>query len=166
MFDHNKTLKKPRRCFIEKSLVLRLNYEFLFIQKNSIFSQKNWKGLSQKPSLLYDTAFYNTHRELKWLHSDQVSQETPKPQKFIKKVMMCVWWKESCLTKYWKASRRLIATYTVSCLDHESTKNRGTRLDSVTTYSPDLAPFDYHLFRSMEHSLSNMKFTNIQHVRK
>ena len=33
-------------------------------------------------------------------------------------------------------------------------------------YSPDLAPSDYHLFRSMEHSLRNMQFANIQHVRK
>ena len=33
-------------------------------------------------------------------------------------------------------------------------------------YSPDLAPSDYHLFRSMEHSLRNMQFANIHHVQK
>ena len=33
-------------------------------------------------------------------------------------------------------------------------------------YSPDLAPSVYHLFRSMEPSLRNMQFANIQHVRK
>jgi len=33
-------------------------------------------------------------------------------------------------------------------------------------YSPDLAPTDYHLFRSLEHSLRNKSFANSEEVRK
>lgn len=32
-------------------------------------------------------------------------------------------------------------------------------------YSPDLAPSDYHLFRSMEHSLRDVKFQDVEQVR-
>ena len=33
-------------------------------------------------------------------------------------------------------------------------------------YSPDLAPSDYHLFRSLEHSLRNKSFADPQQVKK
>ena len=140
-------------------------------------------------------AFDNTHRGLQWLDSDQVPLRTPKTHKFVKKVMMCVWWNTQRILhhKYWKAARRLIATYTVSS-SRDSIKSWSRmasirqRLDfarhhvSIMTqqkihelgwtvlphaqYSPDLAPSYYHLFRSIDQSLRNMQFTNIQHVRK
>ena len=66
-------------------------------------------------------AFDNTHRGLQWLDPDQVPEGTPKPHKFVKKVIVrnCAFGgirKESCITRYWKAVRRLIATYTVCSL--------------------------------------------------
>ena len=33
-------------------------------------------------------------------------------------------------------------------------------------YSPDIAPSDYHLFRSMQHSLSDTRFGNVEEVQK
>lgn len=33
-------------------------------------------------------------------------------------------------------------------------------------YSPDIAPFDYHLFRSMQCGLSSERFSNVADVRK
>ena len=33
-------------------------------------------------------------------------------------------------------------------------------------YSPDLAPSDYHLFASMGHALSDLRFANFEEVRK
>jgi histone-lysine N-methyltransferase SETMAR len=33
-------------------------------------------------------------------------------------------------------------------------------------YSPDLSPSDYHLFRSLEHFLSEQRFRNIEHLRR
>lgn len=32
-------------------------------------------------------------------------------------------------------------------------------------YSPDIAPSDYHLFKSMEHSLRDKKFSNVEEVK-
>jgi [histone H3]-lysine36 N-dimethyltransferase SETMAR len=37
-------------------------------------------------------AFDNIHRGLQWLDPDQVPEGAPKPQKIVKKVMLCVWW--------------------------------------------------------------------------
>jgi len=34
------------------------------------------------------------------------------------------------------------------------------------TYSPDLAPFDYHLFSSMGHALAEGHFDSYENVRK
>ena len=48
----------------------------------------------------------------------------------------------------------------------KSTKETVPKKLPHAPYSPDLAPSDYHKFRLMEHSLRNMQFTNIQHVRK
>ena len=41
-------------------------------------------------------------------------------------------------------------------------------LEQVTQqpYSPDLAPSDYHLFRSLEHSLRGKRFINVDQVKK
>ena len=33
-------------------------------------------------------------------------------------------------------------------------------------YSPDLAPFDYHLFASMGHALAQQHFTSYEDIRK
>ncbi len=33
-------------------------------------------------------------------------------------------------------------------------------------HSPDLAPSDYHLFMSMEHYLRDVKFQNVEHIKK
>ncbi len=33
-------------------------------------------------------------------------------------------------------------------------------------YSPDLAPTDYHLFRSMQHKLRDEQFKNVEEVKK
>lgn len=33
-------------------------------------------------------------------------------------------------------------------------------------YSPDIAPSDYHLFRSMQHGLADTRFRNAEEVRK
>lgn len=36
----------------------------------------------------------------------------------------------------------------------------------LTAYSPDLAPSDYHLFRSMQHALTDTHFSNYKEVQK
>ena len=76
---------------------------------------------------------------------------------------------------YWKAARRLIATYTVSS-SSEPIKSWSKRrrfdkdismmLNSITIRAihPWLSPIWFSFFSSMEQSLSNMQFTIIQYV--
>ena len=54
----------------------------------------------------------------------------------------------------------------VSFKTQQKIEELGWRVLPHAPYSPDLAPSDYHLFRSMEHSLRNMQFVNINDVRK
>jgi len=42
----------------------------------------------------------------------------------------------------------------------------GWEILSHATYSPDLAPSDYHLFASMGHALGQQHFTSYEDVRK
>ena len=42
----------------------------------------------------------------------------------------------------------------------------GWELVTHPPYSPDLAPSDYHLFRSLEHSLRGKRFINVDQVKK
>ena len=37
---------------------------------------------------------------------------------------------------------------------------------SHATYSPDFAPFDYHLFASMSHALDERRFSSYEDVKK
>jgi transposase len=54
----------------------------------------------------------------------------------------------------------------VSVKTQQKIEELGWRVLPHAPYSPDLGPSDYHLFRSMEHSLRNMQFVNIHDVRK
>ena len=144
-------------------------------------------------------AFDNTHRELQWLDPDQVPVGTPKPNKFVKKVMLCVWWNSQGVVHHEilesgetvnsnlycqqleRVNQELIkkgidSTKTrllhdnarphVSIMTQQKIEELGWIVLPHAPYSPDLAPSDYHLFRSMEHSLRKIQFTNIQHVRE
>ena len=143
--------------------------------------------------------FDNTHRGLQWLDPDQVPEGTPKPHRFVKKVMLCVWWNTKGIVQYEVLESGQTVNSDLYCLQlervnqglirkgidptktrllhdnarpHVSVKTQqkieelGWRVLPHAPYSPDLAPSDYHLFRSMEHSLRNMQFANIHDVRK
>ena len=45
-------------------------------------------------------------------------------------------------------------------------ENAGWEILAHPPYSPDIAPSDYHLFRSMQHHLSGIQFTNVEGIKK
>ena len=44
--------------------------------------------------------------------------------------------------------------------------NLGGEVLPRATYSPDLVPYDYHVFRSMQHALKDTRFQTLNDVRK
>ncbi|KAF2351376.1 hypothetical protein FHG87_017870, partial [Trinorchestia longiramus] len=46
----------------------------------------------------------------------------------------------------------------------EKIKSLGLKLLPHPPYSPHLGPFDFHLFRSLEHFISGKIFTNVHEV--
>ena len=52
-----------------------------------------------------------------------------------------------------KKTRELVNSYSWEALPH-------------APYSPDLAPFDYHLFSSMGHALAEQRFDSYENVKK
>jgi len=55
---------------------------------------------------------------------------------------------------------------THSKLVKETIEAFGWEILSHAAYSPDLVPFDYHLFASMGHALAQQRFTSYEDVRK
>jgi hypothetical protein len=53
----------------------------------------------------------------------------------------------------------------VAKISQQKIKELGWEVLPHPPYSPDLAPSDYHLFRSMQHSLTEKKFHNSDEVR-
>ena len=83
-------------------------------------------------------AIDNTHQGKQWLDSDQVPLGTPKPHKFVKKVMLCVWW-----------NTQGIVRHEVLEIGEMVNSNLGRTVLPHAPYSLDLAASGYHLFRSM-----------------
>lgn len=54
----------------------------------------------------------------------------------------------------------------VSNMTQSKIEELGWKVLPHAPYSPDLAPTDYHLFRSMQHKLRNEQFKNVEEVKK
>lgn len=141
--------------------------------------------------------FDNPERKPQWLSPGQLPKPTPKPNRFGKKVMLCVWW--NCYGvvhfEFLEPGKTLNSDLYVSqlgrvnqALKHQGVKSSKTKLlqdnakphtSEMTLqkleelgweviphppYSPDLAPSDYHLFRSMQHSLAGTHFKEVKEI--
>ena len=141
--------------------------------------------------------FDNTSQKSQWLDPDQTPSEVAKPHRFVKKVMLCVWWNTRGIVHFEVLESGQTVTNTLFCEQLERTNqaliakgensekvrllhdNTRPHVSKVTQkkiedlewivlphapYSSDLAPSDYHLFRSMQHSLREKKFRTQEEV--
>ena len=133
-------------------------------------------------------AFDNPHQGREWRYPDQPASATPvKDFRNAKRMLIVFWNREGIIhyellpkgatmnaERYCEILRRLhkrIRNGQRVILQHDNAKPHTAKLTKKLLlnefgwdvlehppYSPDLAPSDYHLFRSMEHSLRNTKF--------
>ena len=134
--------------------------------------------------------YANYTRKRQWLGAGEVGVPTPRPDLFPRKVMVSVWWGIKGVIHWELVPTGTTVDADVYCdqLDRVALKLQGkqekvyflhdnakahiawkTRLKLLELgwtllphppYSPDLAPSDYHLFRSLAHYLQGRKFDN------
>ena len=130
----------------------------------------------------------NYSRRWQWLGSGETGVATPRPDIHAKKVMLSVWWSVRGIIHWELMPNGCTITADLYCqqLDRvaqklkgkqdriyflrdnarphvpKSTRQKLLQLGWITIphppYSPDLAPTDYHLFRSLSHSLREQRF--------
>jgi histone-lysine N-methyltransferase SETMAR len=126
----------------------------------------------------------NRDRSRRWVPRDQNPPPVACQDRFGKKVMLCVWWNAELYSEQLKRvynvlkqryptlirrKRALLQHDNASAHRANLTKEKLDELDDVevlphSAYSPDLAPSDYGLFRSMEHFLRGQRFETFDQV--
>lgn len=140
--------------------------------------------------------YVNHTRKKQWLGKGETGIATPRPDPHPEKVMLCVWWNIRGVVHWELLPSGTTVNKHVYCrqLNDVANKLRGKQ-DKVyflhdnarphvskiarqkimelgwtlvphPPYSPDLAPTDYHLFRSLSHHLSGKKFDNQDELKK
>ncbi|UYV72441.1 SETMAR [Cordylochernes scorpioides] len=111
----------------------------------------------------------NPTRQKSWGLPGQFPKQMPRPNRFGKKAMLCVWWDQTGVVYFEllkpgethdnaPAHNATVVKNTIKDLDWE--------LLPHPPYSPDLAPSDYHLFTSLGHALKSQEFSNSDILRK
>ena len=156
------------------------NYEWL---RNLITGDEKW------------VLYVSHTRKRQWLGAGETGVATPKDDLHPKKIMLSVWWGVKGVIHWELLPTGYTITADLYCqqLDRVAAKLRGKqdriyflhdnarphvakstrekllKLGWVTVphppYSPDLAPTDYHLFRSLSNYLSEKKFDEVDGVK-
>lgn len=140
--------------------------------------------------------YVNYSHKRQWLGSGQTGEATPKPQLHPRKVMLSVWWgmkgviywelipnqttvtadlycrQLDCVAQCLKKKQDKIYFLHDNARPHVAMVTKKKLIDMNWTvlthppYSPDLAPTDYHLFRSLAHHLSDKSFNDEEDLKK
>lgn len=138
--------------------------------------------------------FDNPHRHNEWRSSDQPSSSTPVKDFRKEKRMLITFWDRRGVIHWELLEKGQSMTADLYCqilrrvkkqlrnrripviFLHDNAKPHTAKMTKKLLeefgwevlehppYSPDLAPSDYHLFRSMEHWLRNKKFKNVNEM--
>lgn len=146
--------------------------------------------------------FRNSSRSKLWLLPGQPTQQVVSPNRFEKKVMLCVWWNyegpvhwelvpdgraidgnlyaeqlqrvhDALSTRYpaiLNRGRALLQHDNAPAHTSRIVKRKIQELEGIEViphpaYSPDLAPSDYHMFRSLSHFLQGRRFGSEEEVK-
>lgn len=132
----------------------------------------------------------NPKRKKSYVKPGQPATSSPKPNIHAAKVMLCIWWDQKGIIYYELLKsgetitgqlyrqqlirlKRVIAEkrpeYAIRhkslIFHHDILENSGWEVLPHPPYSPDLAPSDYHLFRSMQNALTGIRFTSTDGIK-
>ena len=101
--------------------------------------------------------YYNLKHKKSYVKLCQPAKSTAKPNIHGAKVMLCIWWDQKGVLYY--------GLLKSSELINGERPMLGSFTPPTLWYSPDLAPSDYHLFRSMQNALTVIRFTSEQGIK-
>ncbi|QQP57247.1 Transposase [Caligus rogercresseyi] len=107
-------------------------------------------------------ALENPKRNKSWVTLGEPSTSTPRPNRYGRKTMLCLWWDQKGEIYY----KLLKPGETVILLHDNAPAHKAKQILQHAAYSPDLAPSDYYLFASMGQALAEQRFTSYEDVRK
>lgn len=123
----------------------------------------------------------NHDRSKRWVQKGQTPPSVPKQNQFGRKIMICVWWNFEGILHFELVPNgrainaelyceQLDRVYDALVEKYPSLVRRKRALfqhDNATphpAYSPDVAPSDYGLFRSMQHFMKGRRFESFDEV--
>lgn len=139
--------------------------------------------------------YVNHTRKRQWLTSEEEGIPTPKAELHPKKIMLCIWWSVHGIIHWELLPKNTTITANLYCQQleivaqklvgkqdkvfflhdnarpHTSMITQQKLMDLGWTviphppYSPDIAPTDYHLFRSLAHHLEDKYFDDEEHLK-
>ncbi|UYV62300.1 SETMAR [Cordylochernes scorpioides] len=165
-------------------------------QERRLVTRKGLLARHEKKSFLHRIVtsdekwinFSNPTRQKSWGLPGQFPKQTPRPNCFGKKAMLCVWWDQTGVVYFeflkpgetavnekrpeWREKHNKLILQHDNAPAQNATVVKNTIKDLSwellphPLYSPDLAPSDYHLFTSLGHALKKQEFSNSDILRK
>lgn len=179
---HELTAAQKRRRVNAATALLERNNEAPFLQ-NIVTGDEKW------------VSFKNPDHHNQWLSPGQFPSSTPKKDFRQEKRLLCVFWDRRHVIHWELLEKGQTVNAELYCeqltrlkrkmrnrkgpviLLHDNARPHTARLTrrrldefgwevlDHPPYSPDLAPSDYHLFRSLEHFLRGKLFKNVNEMR-
>ncbi|XP_018349831.1 PREDICTED: histone-lysine N-methyltransferase SETMAR-like [Trachymyrmex septentrionalis] len=112
--------------------------------------------------------YNNVERKRSWSKRGEPPSTTPKAGLHPKKVMLCIWWNWKGIVYYELLPNNETIDSDKYCSQLDKLKTRqkllalGWDVLPHPPYSPDIAPSDYHLFRSLQNSINGLNFASLE----